>query len=249
MVNAVIITHGTDSMVQTAFFLNQVLDVKNPVMLVGAMRAFTSLSSDALMNLYDALVTAVNKQSIGKGVLVVMNEEILTANDVAKTNTTNVDAFKAPNYGKLGTVIINDVDYYQSPRVVGNILSVDDLQKITALPKVEVIYESADISPEFLDSVLTIKGLEGIVLAGLGDGNILSNQGDFLKKARAKGIVVVRSSYVGSGKVTHNYNNLDDKFDLVSSATLSPEKARIFLQLCLIKTHDIKKIQKLFDRF
>lgn len=148
-VNAVIITHGTDSMVQTAFFLNQVLDVKKPVILVGAMRAFTSLSSDALMNLYDALVTAVNKQSIGKGVLVVMNEEILTANDVAKTNTTNVDAFKAPNYGKLGTVIINDVDYYQSPRVVGNILSVDDLQKITALPKVEVIYESADISPEF----------------------------------------------------------------------------------------------------
>ncbi|WP_043024608.1 asparaginase [Francisella tularensis] len=248
-VNAVIITHGTDSMVQTAFFLNQVLDVKKPVILVGAMRAFTSLSSDALMNLYDALVTAVNKQSIGKGVLVVMNEEILTANDVAKTNTTNVDAFKAPNYGKLGTVIIDDVDYYQSPRVVGNILSVDDLQKITALPKVEVIYESADISPEFLDSVLTIKGLEGIVLAGLGDGNIPSNQGDFLKKARAKGIVVVRSSYVGSGKVTHNYNNLDDKFDLVSSATLSPEKARIFLQLCLIKTHDIKKIQKLFDRF
>ncbi|MDE5033702.1 asparaginase domain-containing protein, partial [Francisella tularensis subsp. holarctica] len=88
--------HGTDSMVQTAFFLNQVLDVINPVILVGAMRAFTLLSSDAIMNLYDALVTAVNKQSIGKGILVVMTEEILNANDVAKTNTTNVDAFKAP---------------------------------------------------------------------------------------------------------------------------------------------------------
>ncbi len=81
------------------------------------------------MNLYDALVTVVNKQSIGKGVLVVMNEEILTVNDVAKTNTTNVDAFKAPNYGKLGTLIINDVDYYQSPKYVGNILNIDDLQK------------------------------------------------------------------------------------------------------------------------
>lgn len=81
------------------------------------------------MNLYYALVTAVNKQSIGKGVLVVMNEEILTVNDVAKTNTTNVDSFKAPNYGKLGTLIINDVDYYQSPKYVGNILNIDDLQK------------------------------------------------------------------------------------------------------------------------
>ena len=81
--------------------------------------------------------------------------------------------------------------------------------------------------------MLAIKGLEGIVLVGLGDGNIPSDQGDFLRKARAKGIVVVGSSYVGFGKVTHNYNNLDDKFDLVSSGTLSPEKAGIFLQLCL----------------
>ena len=112
------------------------------------------------------------------------------------------------------------------------------MQKIKALPKVEVIYESADISVQFLDSVLAIKGLEGIVLAGLGDGNIPSDQGDFLRKARAKGIVVVGSSYVGFGKVTYKYNNLDDKFDLVSSGTVSPEKARIFLQLCLIKTHN-----------
>ena len=97
--------------------------------------------------------------------------------------------------------------------------------------------------------MLAIKGLEGIVLADLGDGNIPSDQGDFLRKARAKGIVVVRLSYIGFGKVTHNYNNLDDKFDLVSSGTLSPEKARIFLQLGLIKTHNLKKIQKLFDRF
>lgn len=101
----------------------------------------------------------------------------------------------------------------------------------------------------FLDSVLTIKGLEGIVLAGLGDGNIPSNQGDFLKKARAKCIVVVRSSYVGS-KVTHNYNNLDDKFDLVSSATLSPEKSEnIFTVMFNKKLMILKKIQKLFDRF
>ncbi|GAB4222400.1 MAG: asparaginase [Francisella sp.] len=248
-IDAVVITHGTDSMVQTAFFLNQVLDVKKPVVLVGAMRAFSSLSSDALVNLYDAIVTAINKQSINKGVLVVMNEEIFTANDVAKTNTTNVSAFKSPNYGKLGTVIMNDVDYYQKPKAIGHILNINDLKNISQLPKVEVIYESADISPEFLDSILKIKDLKGIVLAGLGNGNIPSNQSNFLKKARDKGIVIVRSSYVGSGKVTHNYKNLDTDFGLVSASTLSPEKARIFLQLCLLKTQDIKQIQKLFDRF
>lgn len=248
-VDAVIITHGTDSMVQTAFFLNQVLDVKKPVVLVGAMRAFTALSSDALMNLYDALLVAVDKQSLDKGVLVVMNEEILTANDVSKTNTTNVDAFKALNYGKLGTVTPSSVSYYQTPKYVGNVVSVDDLEKIKALPHVEVVFESPDVSLEFLDSLLEIKDLKGIVLAGLGDGNIPSNQADFLKKTRAKGIVVVRSSYVGSGQITHNYNNLDDKFDLVSSGTLSPEKARIFLQLCLLKTDNVSQIQKLFDRF
>lgn len=248
-VDAVVITHGTDSMVQTAFFLNQVLHVKKPVVVVGAMRAFTSLSSDALMNLYDAIVTAVNKQSIGKGVLVVMNENILTANDVSKTNTTNIDAFKSLNYGKLGTVILNDVDYYQSPKRIDHIVSINDLEKVKSLPQVEVIFESPEISPEFLDSVLNIKGLKGIVLAGLGDGNVPSNQADFLKKARAKGIVVVRSSYVGSGKITHNYNGLDDKYDLISSGTLSPEKARIFLQLCLLKTDNTKKIQQLFDEF
>mgnify|MGYP001943299865 CR=1 FL=1 len=118
-----------------------------------------------------------------------------------------------------------------------------------ALPKVEVIYESADISSEFLDSIINIKGLKGIVLAGMGNGNIPSNQTEFLKRAREKGIIVVRSSYVGSGRVSFDYNNLDSQFDLVSSGILSPEKSRIYLQLCLTKTSNVNEIRKLFSQF
>ncbi|APC97334.1 ParB N-terminal domain-containing protein [Francisella frigiditurris] len=151
-------------------------------------------------------------------------------------------------FGFTNPILIDDKDSIIASH--GRILAANnDLEKVKSFPKVEIIYEHADISSDYLESIGNIKDLKGIVIVEPGNGNIPSNQYYFLKKARDKGIVVVRSTFVRSGKVSKNYNDLDRRFDLVSSDILTPEKARIYLYLCLLKTSNTEEIQKLFDRF
>ena len=243
--DGIVITHGTDTMEETAYFLNLTVKSEKPVVLVGAMRPSTALSADGPLNLYNAVVTASDKQSTGKGVLVVMNGSILGAESVSKMHTTGVETFQAPNAGALGYVLNSQVVYNQAPLKKHTTESVFDVSGLKKLPKVGIVYSYSNIDADMVEPMLK-NGYEGIVHAGVGNGNIHRNVFPVLEKARKQGIQVVRSSRITSGPTTLD-NEVDDAhYEFIASQQLNPQKARILLMLALTKTRDWKEIQQYF---
>ena len=243
--DGIVITHGTDTMEETAYFLNLTVKSDKPVVLVGARRPSTALSADGPLNLYNAVVTASDKQSTGKGVLVVMNGSILGAESVSKMHTTGVETFQAPNAGALGYVLNSQVVYNQSPLKKHTTESVFDVSGLKKLPKVGIVYSYSNIDADMVEPMLK-NGYKGIVHAGVGNGNIHCNVFPVLEKARKQGIQVVRSSRITSGPTTLD-NEVDDAhYEFIASQQLNPQKARILLMLALTKTRDWKEIQKYF---
>ena len=247
-VNGLVITHGTDTLEETAYFLNLVVKSKKPVVLVGAMRASTSLSSDGALNLYNAVALAASDEAYGKGVLVMMNDEIYAARDVAKISTTNVSAFKSPNSGVMGSVLYGAVKFYYSPLRAHTSQTVFDVRKAESLPKVEIIYAYAGVDVSMIDYLIE-SGAKGIILAGVGDGNISKQGVEKLAKAAKKGVLIVRSAHLGSGLVEPNVEIEDEKLGFVTADNLSPQKARILAMLALTKTNDVKKVRGMFARY
>ena len=243
--DGIVITHGTDTMEETAYFLNLTVKSEKPVVLVGAMRPSTALSADGPLNLYNAVVTASDKQSTGKGVLVVMNGSILGAESVSKMHTTGVETFQAPNAGALGYVLNSQVVYNQAPLKKHTTESVFDVSGLKKLPKVGIVYSYSNIDADMVEPMLK-NGYEGIVHAGVGNGNIHRNVFPVLEKARKQDIQVVRSSRITSGPTTLD-NEVDDAhYEFIASQQLNPQKARILLMLALTKTRDWKEIQQYF---
>ena len=243
--DGIVITHGTDTMEETAYFLNLTVKSDKPVVLVGAMRPSTALSADGPLNLYNAVVTASDKQSTGKGVLVVMNGSILGAESVSKMHTTGVETFQAPNAGALGYVLNSQVVYNQAPLKKHTTESVFDVNGLKKLPKVGIVYSYSNIDADMVEPMLK-NGYEGIVHAGVGNGNIHCNVFPVLEKARKQGIQVVRSSRITSGPTTLDNEVDDEHYEFIASQQLNPQKARILLMLALTKTRDWKEIQKYF---
>jgi L-asparaginase len=248
-VNGIVITHGTDTLEETAYFLNLVAKTNKPIVIVGAMRPATSISADGPLNLYDALAVATNPAAKNAGVLVTMNERIFAARGVGKVNTTQVNAFINRSNGTLGMVQLGSVQFFYKTLMPHTTATPFSVAGIKQLPKVAIVYEYAGIDQDQLGNLLNTKDLKGIVIAGMGDGNIPNYESDFLIKARSKGIVIVRSSRVGSGKVSYDYNNLDSTYNLVCGNDLSPQQARILLMLSLLKTTDVKQIQQYFNTY
>lgn len=245
-IDAIVITHGTDTLEETAYFLDLVAKTKKPIVLVGSMRAATAMSADGPLNLYNAVATAIDPKSKDRGVLVVMNEKIFSARDVTKTHTTNVDTFQSPNSGPIGNAVMGEITYYAKPERSNTVNTPFNVSANTTLPNVAIIYEYAGMDPKMLDNILKDNTIKGIVMAGVGDGNIPDYTSDFLRKARKAGIVIVRSSRTGSGIVSYDYNDLDTTYGLIAADNLRPEKARILLMLSLMQTTDIKQIQQNF---
>lgn len=197
-IDGIVVTHGTDTMEETAYFLNLTVKSDKPVVLVGAMRPSTALSADGPLNLYNAVVTASAKESKGKGVLVAMNGLILGAESAIKMNTVSVQTFQAPNSGALGYVLNGKVFYNQVTLKKHTTQSVFDVAQLTSLPKVGIIYSYSNIEADMMAPLLN-NGYKGIIHAGVGNGNIHKNIFPALIDARRKGIVVVRSSRVPTG--------------------------------------------------
>ena len=247
-VDGIVITHGTDTMEETAYFLNLTIKSDKPVVLVGAMRPSTAMSADGSMNLYNAVVTAADKDSNNRGVLVAMNDGIYGARDVTKTNTTDVSTFKSPNFGPLGFIHNSDATYQRSPERKHTTKTIFDVSALDTLPKVGIIYNYSNASD--LPVKALIKGkFDGIVSAGVGNGNIYSSLFEQLIKASDEGILIVRSSRVPTGSTTLDAEIDDDKYHFVASGTLNPQKARILLMLSLTKTNDYQEIQKIFQTY
>lgn len=238
-----VVTHGTDTMEETAYFLDLTVKCNKPVVLVGAMRPSTGMSADGPFNLYNAVVTAADKASANRGVLVVMNDTVMDGRDVTKTNTTDVATFKSVNYGPLGYIHNGKIDYQRTPARKHTTSTPFDVSKLTELPKVGIVFNYANAS-DLPAKALVDAGYAGIVSAGVGNGNLYKTIFDTLATAAHKGTVVVRSSRVPTGATTQDAEVDDAKYGFVASGSLNPQKARVLLQLALTQTKDPKQIQK-----
>jgi L-asparaginase len=241
----VVITHGTDTMEETAYFLNLVVKTDKPIVLTGSMRPSTSLSPDGPINMFTAIAVASSPESTGKGVLIVMSSKIFSARDVTKTNTTNVDTFKSPNTGPIGIVNYDKVRYYVKPARRNTAQSQFDITKIENLPPVCIIYEAEGGATPLIKAALEY-GYKGIVLAGVGDGNMPREDQKLLIDAVKKGVAVVISSRVGSGCVQIDAEVENTKYHLVTANSLNPQKARILLRVALTQTNSYEDLQKIF---
>jgi len=244
--DGIVITHGTDTQEETAYFLNLVVRSDKPVVLTGAMRPATAISTDGPKNLYDAIVVAGDVNSKGKGVLVCFNENVYDANNVVKINTTNVNAFASPNAGSIGQVYDGKVTYNTS-FTRHSVAAPFDISKMNSLPTVEIVYAYADASNVAINALIN-NNTPGIIIAGTGNGSFDKAILESVKNAVSKNILVVRSSRVVSGKVTSQYTGAfdDAKLGTIVSGQLNPQKARILLMLALTVTKDKNKIQEMF---
>jgi len=249
-VDGVVITHGTDTMEETAYFLSLVVKSDKPVVLVGSMRPATAISADGPANLYNAVALAANPEAKGRGPLVVLNDEIHYAHEAQKMNTTQLDTFKSPNRGRAGVMNTGKAYFFSentTRHTTKSEFSVEG-KEVKDLPRVEVVYSYANLGRETID-FLVEKGVKGIVLAGVGDGNSTDAAIAALADAAKKGVAVVRSSRTGSGLVVRNVEVDDDKLGFIAAMELSPQKARILLMLGLMKTQDPKALQKFFMEY
>jgi len=244
-VDGIVITHGTDTMEETAFFLNLTAKTDKPIVLVGSMRPSTAVSADGPLNLYNAVAVAADPKAAGRGVLVVMNDWIHGAHSLTKTSTTALQTFMSPVRGLVGITAYGKNDFFTSPSWKHTTQTEFDISGVTQLPRVDIIFASADMSPDLIDCAVT-NGAKGIVIAGVGNGNMNKSSVAAAAHAVKKGVVVVRSSRVPTGMVGRNVELDDDKLGFIASDELNPQKARILLSLALLKTRTPEQIQKLF---
>ena len=247
-VAGVVITHGTDTIEETAYFLNLVIKSRKPVVLTASMRPSTALSADGPLNFYNAVAVAANKDAGGRGVLVVVNDWIHGAASLTKTSTTAVQTFLSPVSGLIGTIAYGEVEWYRGPVGKNTVNSEFAVDKNTVLPRVDIImaYENMDGA---LIEASAATGAKGVVIAGVGNGNMTKAALDACAAAAKKGVVCVRSSRVTTGQVGRNVEVDDDKMGTVASLGLNPQKARVLLRLALTKTSDPKTIQRYFDEY
>ena len=245
-VDGIVITHGTDTIEETAYFLNLVVKSRKPVVIVGAMRPSTAISADGPVNLYNATILAASEAAVGKGVLVVLNDQINGAREVTKTNTANADTFRSWELGFLGYMQDNKPHFYRQSTRRHTADTEFDVSKLDALPAVDIVYGYANMNRTAVDAFVAA-GDKGIIHAGVGDGSLARPAVEpALIDARKKGVIIVRSSRVGNGIVARNGEAKDDDLDFVVSDTLNPQKARILLMLALTKTNNTKEIQRMF---
>ena len=249
-VDGVVITHGTDTLEETAYFLSLVVKSDKPVVLVGSMRPATAISADGPANLYNAVCLAASSAARGHGPLIVMDDEIHYAREAQKTNTTELDTFQSPNRGRAGVINLGKIAFFSentTPHTTKSEFSVNG-KTPADLPRVEIVYSYENLGPELIDFLAQL-GVKGIVLAGVGDGNSTDAAIAALAAAVKKGIAVVRSSRTGSGLVMRNVELDDDKLGFIASMELSPQKARILLMLALMNTNDPAKLQQVFMKY
>src|SRR6478609_3337383 len=247
-VSGVVITHGTDTIEETAYFLNLVTKSDKPVVMTASMRPSTALSADGPLNFYNAVAVAANKEAAGRGVLVVVNDWIHGASSLTKTSTTAVQTFLSPLSGLIGTVAYGEVEWFRGPVGKNTVNSVFSVTGVTALPRVDIIMAYENMDGALIDAAVAA-GAKGVVIAGVGNGNLTSAAVKALAAQAAKGVVTVRSTRVVTGVVGRNVELDDDKLGFVASLDKNPQKSRVLLRLALLKPHTAAEIQRIFDEY
>src|SRR4029078_2902460 len=209
-VDGIVVTHGTDTMEETAFFLNLTVKTEKPVVMVGSMRPSTAVSADGPLNLYNAVGVAIDPDGKGRGLLVVMNDWIHAAHSLTKTSTTAIQTFMSPVRGVVGIASYGKNDFYNKPQWKHTSGSEFDINGVNKLPRVDIVFACADMPPDLIDASVT-NGAKGIVIAGVGNGNMNKASLDAATNAVKKGVLVVRSSRVATGNVGRNVEVNDDE--------------------------------------
>jgi L-asparaginase len=246
--DAIVVTHGTDTQEETAYFLDLVVPSSMPVVLTGSMRPATAISADGPKNLYDAITVAIDPKTKGRGVLVSFNEGIFDGREVMKMSTTFTNAFGSPNTGPIGHAYDGKVEYYANAVRERDPKQPVVLSADTKLPRVDIVYMYADAPSDQIDMLIG-KKVDGIVIAGVGNGNFNKAFMDAVKRAVAAGIIVCRASRTPSGRVVLHDEINDDELGTIVSDDLTPQKARILLMLGLTKTKDKKQLQNFFFKY
>lgn len=249
-VNGIVITHGTDTLEETAFFLNLVIHTDKPIVVVGSMRPSTALSADGPLNLYSAVALAASDEAKNKGVMVLMNDSIFAARDVTKTINIHTNAF-ASQWGALGTLVEGKPYWFRSSVKRFNNSSEFNIEDIKGdqLPLVQIVYGSDSMLP---DAYLAYAkaGAKAIIHAGTGNGSVANYIVPTLRQLHdEQGIQIIRSSRVPQGFVLRNAEQPDDKYGWIVSHDLNPQKARLLAALALTKTNDAKEIQRMFWQY
>jgi len=245
-IDGIVITHGTATLEETAWFLNLTVKVDCPVVVVGAQRPHTGISTDAYINLVNAMRVAASPVAHGLGVLVCLNTEIHAAREVTKTSTFRLQTFRAPEFGALGHVDHDSVNVYRRSvrtHAPHTEFSIDDVQEFA---RVDIAYCWAGVDGVAVEASVAA-GARGIVVAGFAPGLVTVAMLDALNKASAQGVTIVQSSRAGSGRVTP----LKTKHaaGTITADNLNPQKARVLLMLALARTTDRETIQQMFDRY
>ncbi len=244
-ISGVVVTHGTDTMEETAYFLNLTVKSRKPVVLTGAMRPATAVSADGPLNLFNAVAVAADPDAVECGTLVVMNDRIHGAHSLTKTNTTSVETFLSPLNGLIGTVHYGKTRYFRRPFRRHTYLGEFSVEGVADLPRVDIIYACIDMPADLIDGSVS-SGAKGIVIAGDGNGNMNAPTLERAARTAEKGVIFVRSSRVPTGRVGRNVEVDDDRHGFIASDELNPAKARILLMLALLKERSLVEIQQLF---
>jgi L-asparaginase len=245
-VDGLVVTHGTDTMEETSLFVALTVSTPKPIVFTGSMRPATAISADGPMNLYNAVAVAGSPLARSCGVIVVFNDQINTGRNVYKTDTTRLDAFQSVDRGPAGAVDTGKVDAFRGCAGGAYGEAKFPIDKITSLPKVDILYAHAGMGRDLIDAVVAA-GAKGLVIAGVGDGNFTAEAFAGLRDAHRKGVVVVRSTRVASGFTTRDAEVDADAEGFVAAEEFKPSKARVILQIALLKTSTPIEIQKDFD--
>ena len=242
----IVVTHGTATLEETAYFLNLTLHVDVPVVLVGAQRPASALSTDAGMNLVNAVRTASATVSRGLGVLVVLNDEIQAAREVTKTSTHRLQTFRSPDFGVLGHADGDAIAYYRRPLRRRAPDTEFNVRSLEALPRVDIVYSYTGSDGTAVRAFLAA-GAQGLVSAGFAPGFCTPGDLEALEEAVRQGVIVVQSTRAGSGR-TYQSTRLT-KSGLLIADNLNPQKARLLLALALTVSREPKEIARIFSEY
>ncbi len=234
----IVVTHGTDTMEETAYFLDLTVAGDRPVVVTGSMRPSNMAGADGPANLTNAVRVAVDTAARGRGTMVLMDDRLFSARDVTKTNSTRVETFQAPDRGPLA--IVDPEGAFYRTRSTSRTTAQFDISGVHELPRVDVIYSYAGADSVAIDAVVAA-GAKGLVVAGVGRGGMTSSQSAAARRAIAQGVVVVMSTRTGSGRVPVGTGNT------IGSGDLNPQKARVLLALALTRTSDPVQLRKIFS--
>ncbi|MDR3411282.1 MAG: asparaginase [Formivibrio sp.] len=243
-VDGIVVTHGTDTLEETAFFLNLVIHSDKPIVVVGSMRPGTAISADGALNLLDAVSVAANPQARGRGVMVVMNDQIDSARDVSKTINIKTNAFVS-QWGALGMIVEGKSYWFRKIDKKNTLTSDFDIDRLKELAPVEIAYSYGNVSKTAYEA-FAATGAKAIVHAGTGNGSVADRMVPVLRNLQDKGVQIIRASRVWGGFVLRNAEQPDDKYGWVVAHDLTPQKARILAAVAIASGYDAAALQKAY---